>query len=79
MKKLFLISTVLTLIGMQPVQDTKEVPESRCVGMAESYSSIESDPPIYVHCKTCGIGVFFGEAGQEKCSHCGVKKNYKKK
>ena len=79
MKKLFLISAVLTLIGMQPVQETKEVSESRCVGMAEPYTNIESDPPIYEHCKTCSIGVFFGEKNQEKCSHCGVKKTYKKK
>ena len=79
MKKLFLISAVLALVGLQPTQDSKEVPESRCVGITELYTNILSDPPIYEHCKTCTIGVFFGEQDKEKCSHCGVKKTYKKK
>lgn len=30
----------------------------------------------YVHCSSCGYGVFTGEEGKESCTFCGVKKVY---
>lgn len=30
----------------------------------------------YIHCRTCSYGVFLEHEGENKCTYCGVKKDY---
>lgn len=53
-------------------------PAAQCTAATTNQVSddINHEGALYIHCSTCGYGVFLGEEGHEKCTYCGVKKNY---
>jgi hypothetical protein len=88
MKKILLILVPLIFIGMkfdqiQAVKPAKEElsykevvnPPAQCTASLSNNLIIVEGAP-YVHCNSCGYGVFFGEEGYERCTYCGVKKTY---
>jgi hypothetical protein len=91
MKKILLVLTPLVLLGMK-FEQTEEIkpakeefkikeivyPSAQCAA-AISNNQIQvsgDDVAPYAHCNTCGYGAFLGDEGNEKCTYCGVKKNY---
>jgi hypothetical protein len=88
MKKILFILTPLIFISMkfnqsEAVRPAKEelnfkeaihTPAQCTASLNNNLIIVEGTP--YVHCDTCGYGVFSGEEGYEKCTYCGVKKTY---
>jgi DNA-directed RNA polymerase subunit RPC12/RpoP len=88
MKKILLIIAPLIFISMkfnqsEAVKPAKEelllkevnYTPAKCTTSLSNNLIITEGAP-YVHCDTCGYGVFLGDEGQERCTYCGVKKNY---
>lgn len=91
MKKILLVLTPLVLLGMKfeqtedikPAKDELKVreivyPAAQCTAaVTNNQIDISSaEGALYIHCDTCGYGVFLGDEGYEKCTYCGVKKTY---
>jgi rubrerythrin len=88
MKKILLILTPIVFIGMkfnqiEAVRPAKEelnfkevvhAPAQCTTSLSNNLIITEGVP--YIHCDTCGYGVFLGDEGHERCTYCGVKKNY---
>ena len=88
MKKILFILAPLVFIGMKFEQsevvkpakeelnfkETIHTPAQCTASLSNNLVIVEGAP--YVHCDTCGYGVFSGEEGYEKCTYCGVKKTY---
>ena len=88
MKKILLILAPLVFIGMKfdqisqikPAKEELNIKETihapaQCTASLSNNLIITEGAP-YVHCDTCGYGVFLGEEGYERCTYCGVKKTY---
>ena len=88
MKKILFLLAPIVFIGMkfdqsQAVKPAKEelnlkeavyAPVQCTASLSNNLIIVEGAP--YVHCDTCGYGVFLGEEGHEKCTYCGIKKTY---
>lgn len=88
MKKILFILAPLIFIGMKfdqfgEIKPAKEelnfkeaahVPVQCTASLSNNLIITEGAP--YVHCNTCGYGVFLGEESREICTYCGVKKTY---
>jgi rubrerythrin len=91
MKKILLITLPLVLLGMK-FEQTEEIkpnkeellvkqvvyPAAQCTASLgnQIVDEMNHEGALYIHCSTCGYGVFLGDEGHEKCTYCGVKKHY---
>lgn len=93
MKKLILILFPLLFLGMRFGFEANSKPSFKiqlnepivdfikCTGIVETSNEMQdSEHSEYVHCKTCGYGVYLmDESGRERCTYCGVKKQYEQR
>jgi len=91
-KKILLAIVPLIFLGMKLGEDIQNpsqfnkinsisYEEIKCTGIAENSNEVQDSlHSEYVHCKSCGYGVYLmDEFKKERCTFCGVKKQYEQR